>query len=777
MLATLGFATGIGLLPPFTAVNRLAHVVLFASVGVMLRVLGGGDARAHALGTFLIVLATAWSDSLLVGLAGGAPSLQPISALLQHLQIVAFAPYLFWMFIREFPHRRAFHRSRRVEIATNAALVVGAALLLANASRIVWTTGSVAGVTSWLDRTRLDRLFWPLVFAFSFPAIVYAAWQAKRAAPDERRRVKVMLFGLILGLAPEIALTLLAAVVPEVRTYLNTTRGRLVLATTVSAPELAIPLTVAYAVMVHRALDVRLLVRRVLQYAFARTTLVFLMTAPLLGLLAILYLHRDEPLTRVFSGLTGALLLGAIGTGVAAAALRPRLLSALDHRFFREQYDARSILSGLVENIRALHDPTEIATVVPAGIDRALHVESASVFLLDQGSQQFVAPGRAVRPLPAGSRLLSRLSEHADSTYDMDWSGPDSTLADVPEDEQQWLAESGARLLVAIRDHTGAVIGAIGLGEKRSGLPFSGEDRLLLRTIADAVGLAVERQTIAARVLVASHEADTAANECDLCGLVAGEAVGRCGRCGGPLVHSQVPLLLAGKFRPIERVGRGGMGVVYRAVDVTLGRDVALKTLPRMSAAHAARMRREARAMAAVSHPNLEAIYSAETWRGSPALVVEFLHAGTLADRLARDGALAIADALGTGSRLAGALACLHDAGLLHRDIKTSNIGFASDGTVKLLDFGLARVLEAGDGDGPTRVTQPADLLDGDSGKLTATGDIVGTVPYLSPEAIEGAGASAGFDLWALSMVVYEAIAGRHPFLPGRGGREEMQRG
>ncbi len=766
LLALPGFVVGFATMPAFTAANFLAHVVLFAGAGVVLRVLGSDDARAQALGIFFIVVATAWADRLLGALAAVSPALAPLCSLLLTLQVIAFSPYLFWMFVREFPRRLSFYPSRLVAFAMRAALIVGCILFIANASRFVWTSGTIADISSWFDRRRLDRLFWPLNFGLSFPAIAYAAWQGRRAAPDEQRRVKIMLFGLILGNVPEIVLTLVAVFVPELARYAGTPGGRIVLGTVVSLPELTIPFIVAYAVLVHRALDLRIIVRRVLQYALARTSLAAIAAVPIVALFAILFAHRDESLTHVSSGVTGMLLLAAIVAGFGAVSLRPRLLLALDRQFFREQYDARLILGALVENTRSLHDENDIMTVVPIEIDRALHVEKASLFLLDQQSEQFVVPDHTMRPLPTISRIVNMLSEQSEGMFDVDWTRSQSDVAAVPEDEQQWLAEIQARLLVAVRDHAGTVIGAIALGEKRSGLPFSHEDRNLLRTIADAVGLAVEHHTVAARATVASYEADTAASECRSCGLIARDTETRCKRCSGGLVASQVPLLLAGKFRPVERVGRGGMGVVYRAVDVTLAREVALKTLPKMSAALAARMRREARVMAAVSHPNLAAIYSAETWRGSPALVVEFLHAGTLADKLARDGALPSTYALGVACKLAEALACLHEAGLLHRDIKPSNIGFATDGSPKLLDFGLARVLEAGRTNTRVFAAANVELDDADNPRLTATGDLVGTLPYLPPESMDGTPPSTAFDLWALSMVLYEAIAGRHPLLP-----------
>jgi serine/threonine protein kinase len=205
--------------------------------------------------------------------------------------------------------------------------------------------------------------------------------------------------------------------------------------------------------------------------------------------------------------------------------------------------------------------------------------------------------------------------------------------------------------------------------------------------------------------------------------------------------------------------GRGGMGVVYRARDLELHRAVALKTLPGVAPQGALRLRHEARSMAALVHPNLALIFGAESWRGVPVLVVEYLGGGTLAQRL--PGPLPVREVLGWGVLLANALEAMHSNGILHRDVKPSNIGFTSDGTPKLLDFGLARLITEA-GAAPTAST---DWSAGENSNpnLTRSGRVVGTPLYLSPEALKGAAPRPAQDLWALSMALYEAMEGKHP--------------
>ena len=236
---------------------------------------------------------------------------------------------------------------------------------------------------------------------------------------------------------------------------------------------------------------------------------------------------------------------------------------------------------------------------------------------------------------------------------------------------------------------------------------------------------------------------------------------------------ANAPHLLRGVFRFERRIGSGGMGVVYRATDLDLGRQVAVKTLPRVTPEHVSRLRREAQTMASVVHPNLAVIHGIETWRGVPFLVEEYLAGGTLADRL-RAGRMDIDAALALGITLAGVLGQLHAAGVVHCDIKPSNIGFTDGGVVKLLDFGLAHLLR-GSGDLIPSTASTSDGLDSGASVIVTKRGLMGTPLYMSPEAILAERPAPAFDLWALAVVMYEAIAGQRPF-QGRDTDEVFRR-
>ncbi len=206
-------------------------------------------------------------------------------------------------------------------------------------------------------------------------------------------------------------------------------------------------------------------------------------------------------------------------------------------------------------------------------------------------------------------------------------------------------------------------------------------------------------------------------------------------------------------YEVLEQIGGGGMGVVYKARDTRLGRTVALKFLsPQLggSTAHKERFLREARAASALDHPHLCSIYDlGETEDGGLFIAMAFCAGESLKERLAR-GPLPPDEALSIALQIAEGLACAHGHGIVHRDIKPGNVMVGEDGTVKLVDFGLAKL--AGDSD------------------LTRSGTVVGTAAYMSPEQVLGDPVDHRTDLWSLGVLLYEMVAGERPF---RGERDQ----
>jgi len=209
-----------------------------------------------------------------------------------------------------------------------------------------------------------------------------------------------------------------------------------------------------------------------------------------------------------------------------------------------------------------------------------------------------------------------------------------------------------------------------------------------------------------------------------------------------------------GPYEVVELIGAGGMGEVYRARDTRLGRDVAIKVLPAEvsnDAAALARFDREARALAALSHPHIAALHDMGEHEGTHYLVMELLAGETLASRLRR-GALPEKDALRIGKEIAEALGAAHQHGVVHRDVKPGNVMLTRSG-VKLLDFGLARLQRQPGPPGETVTTTGL-----------GEGVLAGTLPYMAPEQVRGQAADARSDIFALGAVLYEMLSGRRAF-------------
>jgi Tol biopolymer transport system component len=215
-----------------------------------------------------------------------------------------------------------------------------------------------------------------------------------------------------------------------------------------------------------------------------------------------------------------------------------------------------------------------------------------------------------------------------------------------------------------------------------------------------------------------------------------------------------------GHYRIHEKLGAGGMGEVYRATDAKLGRDVAIKVLPELftkDTERLARFDREARVLASLNHPNIASIYGLEDSGGVRFLVLELVPGVTLAERLAQ-GPVPLEEALSIARQMAEALEIAHEKGIIHRDLKPANIKVTPEGTVKVLDFGLAKAFSA-EGSSQDISGSPTASLMGTRG-----GAILGTVPYMSPEQARGKPLDRRTDIWAFGCVLYELLTGRQAF-------------
>jgi Tol biopolymer transport system component len=216
-----------------------------------------------------------------------------------------------------------------------------------------------------------------------------------------------------------------------------------------------------------------------------------------------------------------------------------------------------------------------------------------------------------------------------------------------------------------------------------------------------------------------------------------------------------------GSYEIVAPIGAGGMGEVYQAHDTKLGRDVAIKVLPEAFAhdpERLSRFQREAKMLASLNHPNIATIHGLEQSNGTSYLVMELVAGETLAERVKRDGAVPIEEALTIGRQIAEALEAAHEKGIIHRDLKPANVKVTPEGKVKVLDFGLAKafasdVADSNPSESPTL-----------SAAATMKGVILGTAAYMSPEQARGKAVDKRTDIWAFGCVLYELLTGKKAF-------------
>ncbi len=772
--------------------DRLAVLLILGLLGVTFSLVGAG----MALGG--VNLQSLYSAALLSGggVLLGASFLEPNALLVADLSSrnaivflwAAFPRHLtfLWLisFASLFPLNVWATRLSRYSRHTIATLAVVQA--------IVTTVCQVPGT---LDRlpvpaqaaiVGIDRRVTLFVFLLGFgtalglAAVQVRQYRQQRMAAETRRRADVVGTAFLLGIVPPLLLAI-------VQTLALIATGRQLLTPLVMVlsylPMLLIPLGLSYAFLAPRVESVGILVRKAALFGFAEKTVRVVALLPLAGLAFYLWMHRQSRLDQLIAA-HPLPLVAAVGASILGLTTADRARTAVERLFFRRKSDAARTLRGLAEKARGARDVGELAELLTSESDEALGLESAALFVRDAGSDSYSCEGKSL-PSLEGASAIAEAALLAGGPLQVDPDDPASPLHGLSELERHWLEAARARLLVPLTGAGGNLLALLVLGEKRSELPFDHEDEQLLAAAAASAGLALENQILrssgasggdrSSRDTTADYEPAEPKSEvglfCRKCGRIFAPGTGAlCSDDDTQLEPAPVPHLLAEKYRFEKRIGAGGMGVVYRARDVSLARDVAIKVLPGVSHQAVRRLRREARAAARLIHPNLGLIFAAESWRGTPMLVLEFLDGGTLEDRI-ECGLIPAPDVVHWGIQLADALEAAHAQGLLHRDVKPSNIGFTTRGVPKLFDFGLVRLLDdsvsaASDEvrSGLPAAIEPLDSAASGSFTLTASGRVAGTAAYLSPEAVQGQLPSPGFDVWGLTITLYEALTGENPF-------------
>lgn len=533
----------------------------------------------------------------------------------------------------------------------------------------------------------------------------------------------------------------------------------------------------AYAVVRHRLYNIRVLVRRSIQYAFARGTLFVLMSLPVLGLAIFLYAHRSDSLSALLTGMPAMYLLLILPL-VLVIRYRKRVLEWLDRRFFREQYDARQLLLHVVSMIRSGSDILAIARASLDEIDRALHPKHLSLWQLDPdaaalhrgftlGATDHENFASEAGSLPATGTLATLLSAD-DDPLDIPSRHTRALLQRLSEFEREWLRAVDAYLIVPLMIDQ-RLVGIMVLGERRSEEPYSTEDRELLRMLGAQLALTLDYTRLKqSPSLVWSPSSSSAPIHLHLSDAL--QLCPRCGRCYAAdadqceldqqtlVPESGVPRVIEDKYVITRLLGRGGMGSVYQATQTRLNRPVAVKVLLSHlvgSSSMRTRFEREARIVARLNHPAIVTIHDFGVLpSGHAYLVMEYLDGDTLRKTIA-SGPQSYEAALEILRPVGEAIDAAHRVGVIHRDLKPENIMIVRDhntaSAARVLDFGLAKM-----------TTQIGE----DDATLAQSGHsagVVGTLMYMAPEVLSGHAADTRADQYSLAIIAYELLAGEHP--------------
>jgi serine/threonine-protein kinase len=596
---------------------------------------------------------------------------------------------------------------------------------------------------SWIAGVIFGRTIMYLLGGSVMLAVSY--WRL--ADLNERRRVRVLMIGMLISVLSG-----------AIDLYFYDLLG-----SSLFLFMLACPLAFAYAILRHRVLDIEVIIRQGLQYTLARRALLALV--PVLSAIVVLDfgLNRQQPLSEILRN--RGWIYAAVGTfGLVANWKREQWLDALDRRFFRERYNAQRLLRDVVEWIRTASSLEPVATRVVEQIEAAMHPEFVALMTLDSRSMVYATLASAPPssngppPLDAGSKLIGlvRLLGKPLEVFHVDSSWLSQGL---PQGEIELVSRAKIDMLVPVVAGGENMPALLVLGTKRSEEPYTREDQELFEAIASSLALLHRNPASGVTSIDRSFE------ECSVCGKCYEPGSTLCTADGTPLQTVRLPRTLAGRYRLDRRRGAGGMGTVYAAVDRELDRPVAVKVLREDmvgSEDAAERFRRESRITAAFAHPNVVTVHDFGVESGTRAfLVMELLEGVTLRDELNRLGRLPPARVVEIFRGVCAAAEAAHQRQLIHRDLKPENIFLvrAGDGKneiVKVLDFGIAKLVPAFDDSTPTRITAE-----------TRSGILVGTLAYMSPEQLIENRPELSWDLWALSVVAYEAVTGAMPYPAG----------
>ncbi len=696
----------------------------------LLIVAGFEDRRTLMFGTVTLLTAVAYCREGVGYLATQTDSF--LITFFSVLPIDAFLPYYLWRFARMFPE--AFV-SRRFNIgldwAERFALLVGLFLVLANVALLQYPDSSFLTIFHFNNQ---PSIFGTLVYGITIPAFFVIFFKMRIAKEEERRRVSVFIMALLATVIPLLLFIVATAVSERLTEFVLRPDVYVFIIPLVQSFAVATPIITTYAVLVERILPVRILLKQTIRYTLAHGFIFIGLALPIGLFFYYLYTLRALSISAIIEDYNLIFLVIAFGISAYLYSKRNVAYHYFDEIFYRAQYNASEVLPVFNSTLQGADSLVDISSATRNTIDQTLHSDNVHLLFI-QNDAVLIDPRKAVAQLPLNSPFGEKLLS-AERLIDL--SNLDIAMTNA---ERQWANQTEVKILIPI--HTRQLTsGYIILGEKKSELPYTKSDFDFLELLSNTISVAYHYLDENSRQQFTDTEHGFLCTEC---GEVFVENT-KCFNCNSTaLEQTWLPMTLHGHLTLQRAIGFGGMGAVYMAEDLKLHRQVVLKSMNSANTQESRYLRKEARLMAKQKHAHIATIYDYESYNSMPILVCEYLENGTLSD-LISSRKLSRSEIVDIMRKVSSALRYLHRQGIVHGDIKPSNIGFDAEDTPKLLDFGLARQVA-------------------DPGTNDAEQSVSGTYAYMSPELIRNWPTDHRADLWALAVTMFEAMYGQNPFL------------
>lgn len=733
----------IGELPPAAG---LTIILIFSSLAYFLIFNDRKSMPATLLASSFLLIASNYTVApILAAQLVLADSLASVIRFLSAMSLDAFQASQMWLFLFFFGRNESAGYTRLIIAGVTLTLAIGFLLSIVN-------TAQYLGSDSFLPFLSKSNgmLYWVLEYTLMglfLPAILIKAYISRGI---DLRKLKLFLVGLSLGLPA--TLSVLAMAISE--EFIGTVNDPIPAAIFITLPSLLmllIPIITAYSVTVQDSMGVRILLRNFYRFTFAKSLIYLLISIPALGVFWYLYGMSDIPLGQLGSEPRTVGVLACVAAFLIMYRNRHFLVREIQDVFFRAPYQVDQEIIRLSKILREVVTLAHLKSEFLFALDRIFCPIRTETYSHHPITGLLVAANDPEDQVLVDKKQLSLLQNIKLSN---------SVFKKVTTEPSIHRFANEREMLIPILILENQLLELIVVGRKKNGDDYSEQDLTLLHEFADVYKAAL------GKLIAAGHTREQlfmkpfeAGRECANCSQIYAPPLDVCSACDSELEEAPLPHSI--KTHEVrERIGEGGFGQVYRAVDTALDRTSAIKALPVTATMEEAdQLRKEAILMARISHPNLAVVYGLEFWRDVPLLVVEYLAGGTLSD----SKVFASKDLLPTIESLCNVIEFIHAKGIWHLDIKPNNVGFDASGKLKLLDFGTANLVNVVS-ESTTNLGSLHSLDISMTRKTTQFGTLTGTPLYMSPEALNAKKPDQGFDIWSLSVTIYELVFGVHPF-------------